>query len=585
MAADKDIGSILVVDCGTVITKAMLLDQVGGKHRFVAYGEASTVRSRNASITDAIIGAVEEISRVTGRRFFDEAGELVSPEMPDGRGVDAVAATLSASEPLQVVLSGLVVDLSISSARRAAAGTYSQVNAILGGGQGVGTSDEDRVRAIRAAAPDVVFLVGGIDGGAEEPVLDATKAATLACAMMKREQRPTLLYAGNSDLRRAVAEIVGDETELRVVDNVRPTLDDEFVWAAQQELQSLYKHRKMEQLPGMNTLKGWSSVPVVPTAQALGQLIHYLWYLGDPTRGVMGIDVGGASTTVAAVFDEQLFMTVHGGLGMAFGGRHLIEEQGFEPLDRWMPESLSIHDVRALLITKETHPPSIPQVHQELRIDQAMACAAIRATLDIARPGWECGPAELLPELTPLCDTILISGVSLTRTPQPSQAALVVLNAVEPVGVTTLVWDKHGLAPALGSVAAVKPMAAVEALDAGGFTNLATVVAPVGGTADQSSPVLRVSVTYEDGGTLDVEVYDGDLEVLPLPLGQESVVEFRPAPAIDVGLGGPGQAGMRRVSGGLAGLIIDARGRPLEIPEDPELRRAKLQRWQSDVGG
>ncbi len=586
MTAGERIGSILVVDCGTVMTKAMLLDRIDGEYRFLASGEApTTFGPPPTTIVDGVRHAVERISYVTGRRFFDEAGHLISPQATNQRGVDAFAATLSASEPLQVVLGGLVEDLSIASARRAAAGTYSQVTAMLDEGQDVAPTDEERVRLIRATTPDVVFLAGGIDGGAERPVLDTVKAATLASAMMDRNKRPTLLYAGNTQLRRQVAEIVGDEAELRVVENVRPTLEDEQPLDAQEELQSIFRRRKMEQLPGFATMTDWSPVPVAPTAQAFGRLIEYLWHLGDPRRGVLGIDVGGANTTVAAAFNEKLHITIHGGLGVAFGGEKLLEERGLKALSRWLPESITYHDAQALLINKQMHPTSIPQMDRELWVEQALICTAIRATLEIARPGWQSSAAQPYPELTPLCDTILISGSPLTQAPRPGQAALAVLNALEPIGVSTLVMDTYGLAPALGNVAVVKPLATVEALDAGVFTNLATVVTPVGRDAKIGDTILKVNVSYSDGSELDIDVCYGDLEVLPLPLGQEAVLELRPKRGFDVGLGGKGKAGKRQVSGGLTGLIIDARGRPLSLPAEPEQRRQLMQQWLYDVGG
>ncbi len=586
MVANESIGSILVVDCGTVMTKAMLLDRIGGEYRFVASGEAPTTFGASpATVIDGIRHAVERISRITGRKFFDETGDLISPQATSRRGVDAFTATVSASEPLGIVLSGLVESLSIASAKRAAAGTYSRVIAVLDEGQEITLTDEDRVRLLRAATPDVICLTGGIDGGAERPVLDAVKAATLACAMMDRRKRPTLLYAGNSRLRQQVTEIVGDETKLRVVDNVRPILEVEQLQDAQQELQNIFRQQKMRQLPGFATLADWSPVRIAPTAQAFGQLIQYLWHLGDPTRGVLGIDAGGANTTVAAVFDEQLYTTIHGGLGAAFGGERLLEEEGFEAIARWLPESIPYHQVQALLINKRMHPTSIPQVNRDLWVEQALTCATICTTLETARPGWKPGTAQPYPDLTPLCDTILISGAPLTQAPRPGQAALAVLNALQPIGVSTLVLDTYGLAPALGNVAAVKPLAAVEALDAGVFTNLATVVTPVGGDAKLGDTILRVSVSYDDGSELDIEVRHGDLEVLPLPLGQEAVLELRPKRGFDVGLGGQGKTGKRRVSGGLTGLIIDARGRPLSLPAEPEQRREQMRQWLYDVGG
>jgi hypothetical protein len=48
---------------------------------------------------------------------------------------------------------------------------------------------------------------------------------------------------------------------------------------------------------------------------------------------------------------------------------------------------------------------------------------------------------------------------------------------------------------------------------------------------------------------------------------------------------GPRRGGKRRVSGGLVGLIIDARGRPLRLASDPEQRQVQMQQWLWDVGG
>jgi hypothetical protein len=585
MAADNGIGSILVIDCGTVMTKAMLLDRVSGQYRFVAYGEApTTFESPWSDVTDGVRHALERISEVTGRRFFDEEGDIVSPQASAGRGVDVFAATVSASEPLQVVISGLVEDLSIASARRAAAGTYSDIRAVLNSHGSHVLVDEERVRVIRDTAPDVLLITGGIDGGAERPVLDLAKSATLACALMDRDHRPTLVYAGNSRLRRQVAEIVGNEAELRVVDNVRPTVETERLAAAQEELRSLFRRRKMGQLAGLGAVAGWSPVDLTPTAEALGRLLLYLWHLGDPTRGVLGVDVGGSNTTIAAVFDGRLSLTTYGGLGVALGGGRLLEERGLEAITRWLPEPLSEHDVRGLVVNKQVHPASIPQVSRELWLEQAVAREAICATLEIARPGWDSGAAQRSSGVMPLCDTIVISGGVLTQAPRPGQAVLMVLDALQPVGVSTFVLDTYGLAPALGSVAAVKPIAAVEALDAGGFTNLATVVTPVG-EARPGESVLQLQISYQDEGELSAEVKYGDLEVLPLPLGQEAVLELRPRRGFDVGLGGRGKSGKRRVSGGLAGLIIDARGRPIVLPRDREERQARMQQWLWDVGG
>ena len=581
--AEQHIGSILLADCGTVMTKVVLLDRAAGQYRFVARGEAPTTAEYPWSdVAEGIRHAVEQISQVTGRHFFDTSGNLISPEL-DHQGVDVFAATASASQPLQVVLGGLVRDLSLASAERAAASTYSLVKAIVAG-DGSCPSEEERVRTIRDVASDVICIAGGIEGGATASVLELVDAAALACSLIEPELRPRLLYAGNSHLRRQVVDIVGERAELRVADNVRPTLTEENLFSAQAELDALYLQEKMQQLPGIDTVSAWSPTPLTPTARALGRLAQYLWHLGDPSKGVLGVDVGAANTTVAAVFDGQLFLTVRGDLGAAFGGEQYLQKRGADTVTRWMPEPMDSDEARGLFINKEMRPVSIPQEPRELHLEQSLAREAIRAALQVARPGWSPGAAQPYPHLLPLCDTIVVSGGVLAHTPRPGQAVLIVLDALEPIGVSTLVLDAHGLAPALGNVAAIKPLAAVETLDSGGFVNLATVVTPVG-RARRGDAVLRVQVVYDDGSKFSAEVCYGDLEVLPLALGQQAVLELRPLRHFDVGLGGPGKAGKRRVSGGLAGLIIDARGRPLRFPSDPEQRLVQMRQWLWDTGG
>jgi hypothetical protein len=588
MAEEQRIGSILLADCGTVTTKAVLLEQAGDQYRFIAQGEAPTTSEYPwADVSEGIRHAIEQISQVTGRQFFDKSGDLILSEMGDRQGADVFAATASASEPLEVVLGGLVRDMSIASAERAAAGTYSLVKAILTSDGVERASEEDHVRAIRSVAPDVICIAGGTEGGATTPVIELMRTVALACSMMDERMRPRLLYAGNSQLRERMVKVVRGQTELRVADNVRPTLTTENLLSAQAELSALYVNNKMGLLPGIDVVNSWSAMPLTPTGNAFGRLMQYLWHLGDPSKGILGIDVGAANTTVSAVFGGRPSLTIYGGLGTAFGGSKILNMRDAEVITRWLPEPMSNAEVRGILINREMRPASIYQETRELRLEQALTRELVRGALRLARPGWESGAAQPYPHLMPLCDTIVVGGGILAHAPRPGQVALIVLDAVEPIGVTTLVLDVYGVAPALGNVAAIKPLAAVEALDNGALINLATVVTPVAGRARSGDVILKVTVTYDDGGTFDIDVEYGNLEVLPLLPGQEAELELRPVRrfGFDVGLGGPGKSGKRRVSGGLAGLIIDARGRPLRISGKAERRQEQMRQWLWDVGG
>jgi len=116
------------------------------------------------------------------------------------------------------------------------------------------------------------------------------------------------------------------------------------------------------------------------------------------------------------------------------------------------------------------------------------------------------------------------------------------------------------------------------------FLNLGTAICPVGPAAHAGEVVMRVTITYSDRRALDVEVTYGTLESIPLPLGEEASLEVRPLKRFDVGAG-PGKARrIKRLVGGMMGLIIDARGRPLTLPASAEERQAKLRQWFSGIG-
>ncbi|HFD39947.1 MAG TPA: hypothetical protein ENJ31_08920, partial [Anaerolineae bacterium] len=224
-----------------------------------------------------------------------------------------------------------------------------------------------------------------------------------------------------------------------------------------------------------------------------------------------------------------------------------------------------------------------PQTRQELLFEQAVAREVLRLTLADVSRRWTRGEAVIYPHLLPKFHLIVGGGGVLVNTANYGQAILMLLDALQPIGVCGLALDNVGLLAPLGAVALVNPMAAAQVMEKDALLNLGTVVAPVG-AAKEGEIALTFKIEYEDGRSLEVEVPYGSLEVIPLPAGQTANLELRPTRRFDVGLGAKGQAGMTKVEGGLGGIIIDARGRPLPIAQDPEEQREKMQRWLWDMG-
>ena len=160
---------------------------------------------------------------------------------------------------------------------------------------------------------------------------------------------------------------------------------------------------------------------------------------------------------------------------------------------------------------------------------------------------------------------------------------LLLLDALEPAGVSKIALDTGSVAGLLGAAATVHPLAAVEVIEYDAFLTAGTVIA-LSGTARQGDTALRLDIRYQGGRTIQEEVSFGSLRVIPLQPGQHASLELHPAPGFDVGVGQPGQSATAEAEGGTIGIVIDARGRPLPIPDDGEDRRQRMQTWLGGVG-
>jgi hypothetical protein len=585
MEQQAQIHSILGIDIGSVNTQATLIARVEGTFRFVARAQSST--TLEAPWSDVSIGArhvVEQLSQIAARPMLNESGNIITPEQDDGAGVDLCVISCSAAQPLHVVLAGLVNELSLDSMRRAAAGTYTWVEDVFGLLGTERLSDEARARRIMTIRPDVVCIAGGTDGGAEDPVLDLVEMVMLGASVLEPSQRPKIIFAGNANLRTRVGQIVGQETEVIMAEsNVRPNLETENLEPLSTELEVLHAHDKIGSVPGIAACAGWSSLPMLSTAHSLGQVIQYLSLSGDTTRGALGVDAGAATTAIAASFKGDVHLSVRSDIGTAFGGARLLHEVGAANILRWLPFELTEGELEAFVINKELHPVSIPQDTRELLIEHAIARESIRATLRGARSSWPITDRRSqFEDLMPLIEPIIGAGAVLTRAPRSGQAALLLLDALEPIAVTTLMLDVYGLIPMLGLAALAQPLSVVQSIENNGLLMLGTVIVPVG-RARVGDTILSLKISYESGGDLEVEVAAGTLEVLPLSLGQKASLRLSPKRGIDIGYG-PGRGAKLPVNGGTVGLIIDARGRPLVLSANVEKRRENVQQWLWDMG-
>jgi hypothetical protein len=581
--------SLLVADVGSALTKVGLVDFVGGEFRFVAAGKALT--TAEPPVSDVAVGlrsALRQIEARTERQLLTPEGQLISPERSSGVGVDTFVMVTSAPVPLRVAIVGLSRDLSVASAMRAVHGAHATVEATFSledtGGRWIPTSpapssdgksapvtlQDPAVLAaekIAAAKPEVIILTGGIDGGATTALLDLANLVAAICESQEESVRPTVIFAGNAEVRPQIADRIDTTTTLRVVDNVRPTMTSENLAPLQHELQALYAERKITWLPGLNALTSWTGMPILPTSRAFENTVRFLSRRYG--LNVLGADIGAVSTVLIRAQGDTFSRTIRSDLGIGQRLDRVMAQAGIDRLLRWLPQEISPDEARAFWLNHALRPATIPTTREESELMQAAARVALSQAVQQT-------PVEGF-------DLIVLTSGLLARHANLGAMALMALDALQPCGVFTLAVDRLGLAPAFGGLAPANPNAAASVIERDGFETLGTVIAPISKNREGQIS-LRVKIQPAGSGVMDLEVQHGTLELVPLMPGQKASIQVHTVGRVSLG-GNRAGVFKAEIEGGALGLIIDARGRPITLPADADKRRTKVQQWYWDMGG
>lgn len=569
--------SFLLVECGASTTTAALFDGVDGSHRLIARATAPTTAS--APWNDILIGvqeAIRKVGEITGRPLLTEAGELISPAQDDGRGVDHFGLGVSVAQPLHIMTAGLTQEFSVASARRATHSIYARELASMSLDDD--RSEQERIRTILEQEPEVILIGGGTDGGDWQRLSQLLESVEMATDLMHRSSRPHVIFAGNRRMREAATSRLGESGRLLVADNVRPNVQVEQLGDAMRILGELYATQKVDQVPGIDDLLQWSTLPTRPTARAFADMIEYLGALYRSR--VLGLDLGSHSITFAAADEEEIRLLIEEDLGTGHSAANILQRATPAEILRWMPMEKSASSLLDYVMDKSVHPSSIPMTEDDLLTQQALARTMLEHTYRQARQTWhwdEDGASRADFSL------LVLRGKTLADAPRPGQAILMVLDALQPTGLFSVAVDRYGVLPMLGLIAASHQEAAVQILEGGILLDLGWVVVPVG-PGEPGRRALSVTVEPEGKGEYRIDAAFGDLITVPLSPRIPARLTLSPERGVDIGFG-PGRAKRIGVHGGAVGLVVDARGRPLLLPDEDEARRKQLRHWHWDIGG
>ncbi|MBL9150725.1 MAG: glutamate mutase L [Phycisphaerae bacterium] len=583
---------ILATDCGSTTTKAILIEKVGDEYRQTQRGEApTTVEEPFADVTVGVVNALTEIGELAGRRFIDEHGHIIRPAT-EKEGCDIYISTSSAGGGLQMMVAGVVAKMSAESAKRAALGAGAIVMDTIAANDK--RKPHEQIQRIRELRPDMVLISGGTDGGNTQQVVQIAERIAPAKPRPRfgGEYQLPIIYAGNKEAAPQVREIFRNGFDLAVVDNLRPVLERENLGPARDKIHDVFLEHVMAHAPGYDKLISWADAPIMPTPGAVGDILQRI-AARDKLNAVC-VDIGGATTDVFSVFDGVFNRTVSANLGMSYSISNVCAEATMPNVLRWVHLDMDERELRNRVKNKMIRPTTIPQTLEALVFEQAVAREALRLAYQQHKEfatslkgvqtqrtvgdvfTQDAGGGSIVDNMR--LDLLVASGGVLSHAPRMEQTASMLIDSFEPEGFTTLAKDSIFMMPHLGVLASVHPEAAIHVFERDCLIILGTCIAPRG-EGKFGKPCFSYRIVPTKGTAVTGALNVGDMKLVRLE-GETAQVEIAPERGFDVGAG-PGKPVTRTAKVGTVGIVLDARGRPLQLPATHAECKPLLQRWTS----
>jgi hypothetical protein len=131
--------------------------------------------------------------------------------------------------------------------------------------------------------------------------------------------------------------------------------------------------------------------------------------------------------------------------------------------------------------------------------------------------------------------------------------------------------------PQLGVLSTIHPKAAKDVFHKDCLIHLGTSLSPKGLTKP-GNDVGAYNIETETGEKYKGVLKFGEIIMFPLGVFKKAKLNFEPTRSFDVGHG-HGKNLETGIDGGVVGIILDGRGRPLQIPTDNAARIEALTKW------
>ncbi|MCJ7506525.1 glutamate mutase L [Candidatus Bathyarchaeota archaeon] len=567
----------LILDIDDLQTKAVLIDEVAGSYRVRGTSQAqTTVDPPNLDVTAGVEKATRDLGGGVGKELWGTDGPSKASRF---------LCSSSTGGSLYMMVAGVIGMISGESAQRAALGAGALLIDVFS--KDYPRPEYEMVEIMRSLKPDMFLLAGGTDGGAVLQVLDMARLIDTADVRPRfgSEYKLPVIYAGNIEARKQVSDVLSSERyATKAVDNVRPVIERENLGPAKEAIYDSFMQHVIIHSPGYNKLADWVDEPIVPTQAAIGQILYA--YAIERKVNLLAVDIGGATTDVYSIYHGVFNRSLNADIGLTHGISNVMKIAGVQNIMRWIPKEMDEREVRNIIgnmmimqLTSLTSSETLVQraaareaiglaVEHHKKIASRLKGVGLKRTIaDIFNQALE-------PSYLDMMKTQVAVGRGKVFTQsRTSDAALLLLDAFQPEGVTEMMIDRLSAMPHLGMLLKENSKAALEVLSKECLLRLGTCVAPRGRTS-RGKEAMKVRLTKADGAMIENEVSFGELKVLALHGGERAKLEVMPKRGLDVGIG-MGKTLETDVVGGEIGLILDARGRPLSVPAEKDT----LAKW------
>lgn len=590
-AGKQNLSALLGLDVGGVNTRATLFGISAGNYQIMASKAALTSRAQGLHIGAGAGKALQDLQAGTEHFFLEESGGLLMPVDRIGRGVDRVALVVSAGTRIRSGLLGLSAAGSLKAGRILCDSLPLQPVCDM---NLTDLSDEKRcIEVLVKNRPEILVIAGGEDNGVTASIERWIEITRTVCGLLPQPSQPMIVYAGNPAMQSTARRRLEPVAKLSVVPNIQPLFGQYDLVPAQYLLEQEILRVWMRELNGLAGLCDLTMDLYGIGVRTLERMVRFLSLLAqneqtkqiDPGKstktGVLAVDLGGMYTTAAAGIDGFFGSVVQDKF-------HDLTDPGFldasQAIQKLADEPVTREEADQFLYNHALLPTWVPETREELGLSQAYACCRLRKALEKLADNYDWFEYHPARGLFGRYERIILSGAVLTNAPNPEGLLLTLLDGLQPWGITTIVVDRYHLLPLLGKIGETESILPVHILTSTVFENLGTVVSVVG-NLQKGKTALTIQVETATGEVYTVEINQGDLKRLDIPAGESAVLEFMPHPKMDVGFGGSGQGGCLKITGGLMGVVIDARGRPLAHVSDGSARFEEQEEWLRALGG